>query len=66
MSTCYELVIGGQATITLAQFADLSFRVTYGLEKSDRLPYDDAAHRLGACIMHALANENLLDNSDIP
>ena len=38
------------------------FKVTYGLQVSDNLPYLRAATELGSCIMHHLACEGELNN----
>jgi len=62
MRTCFEWGEGTLA-ITLEQRSDLTFRVTYGREVTDNLNYSRAAAVLGSCIMHALACEDVLDNS---
>lgn len=41
------------------------FRVTYGKQVRDGLNYVDAAHELGECILHALAcDSKLVDSED--
>lgn len=67
MRTCFEF--GGvnpyaakpKSLITLEQAASGKFRVTYGLQVCDRLTYAEAAKDLGACIMHHLNNEGVLE-----
>jgi hypothetical protein len=39
------------------------FRVTYGLQVSDLLTYQQAATELGTCLLHAMALADLVDNS---
>lgn len=41
------------------------FKVTYGKQVSDNLPYIRAATELGLCIMHHLACESRLDNDGV-
>lgn len=61
MKLCYETKLAG-FPIKLEQRGRDNFRVTYGAQVDDSLPYDRAALKLGAAIMHALACESLLDN----
>lgn len=38
------------------------FKVTYGMQVSDNLPYSRAASEFGLCMFHALACEGKLNN----
>jgi len=40
------------------------FKVTYGKQIKSGLNYSDAAHELGACLMHAMACDGKLDNRE--
>lgn len=51
-----------QYPIYLDQRGPDNFTVTYGLQVKRNLDYRSAALELGACIMHALACEDRLDN----
>ena len=53
-----------QWPIRLEQQGVDRFTVVYGLQVKKDLTYADAASELGACIMHALACEGRLDNSE--
>ena len=70
MKICLEIHTTSQLVLThpikLEQHEDRNklFRVTYGKQVRDHLLYDDAATELGACLMHALACEGLLDNGE--
>ena len=48
--------------IQLDQTGADSFTVTYGLQQTTKLRYEQAAKELGECIFHCLASEGLLDN----
>jgi len=48
--------------IQLTQQARNRFSVRYGLQVKERLTYNQAATELGACIMHAAACVDKLDN----
>lgn len=48
--------------ITLTQHGFDRFSVSYGKQFNTDLDYAQAAKELGACIMHALACNNQLDN----
>jgi len=50
--------------VTLTQQGPDKFTVTYGLQVRDKLTYTRAAMELGAAIMHALACDGKLDNSE--
>lgn len=50
--------------IKLEQRGPDRFRVTYSKQVEDNLTYDKAALELGAAIMHSLACDGLLDNSE--
>ena len=50
--------------IKLSQQGADKFTVTYGKQVKKDLNYDLAALELGACIMHALACDGLLDQSE--
>lgn len=50
--------------ITLEQTGIDRFVVTYGAQVVRNLDYPAAAAELGKCIMHALACEDKLDNSE--
>jgi hypothetical protein len=50
--------------ITLEQDGPDDFTVTYGKQVRAHLSYGAAATELGACIMHALALDGMLDNRD--
>ena len=50
--------------ISLEQDGPNDFRVIYGMQVRENLSYSDAALELGAAIMHALACEGRLDNSE--
>lgn len=52
----------GSQMIELRQQGRDRFSVRYGLELKERLTYSEAAHQLGACIMHDAACESRLDN----
>ena len=58
---CYSLP---EAKISLEQTGLDRFTVTYFLQVKDQLNYSQAAHELGACIMHHLACEGKLDNRE--
>lgn len=53
---------GNQFTVQLMQRGKDNFTVTYGKQVKEGLDYGKAALELGACIMHALACDGLLDN----
>jgi len=59
MKKCFETVIAGFPIVL--EVENLEFQVTYGLQVHKGLSYSDAAHRLGCCILHALACEGKLD-----
>ena len=59
---CYQVTIGAGFDITLAQKDVDNFSVQYGKQFTEKLTYTEAALELGACIMHALACEDKLDN----
>jgi hypothetical protein len=40
------------------------FRVTYGKQVTDNMDYRAACFELGACIMHSLACDGLIDNTE--
>lgn len=50
--------------ITLSQTGPNNFTVTYGKQVKSGLSYSAAAREYGACVMHALACDDKLDNSD--
>ena len=50
--------------IELRQAGPEDFTVVYGKQVEENLTYAAAATRLGCAIMHALACEGKLDNSD--
>ena len=50
--------------IRLTQTGIDRFTVEYGAERHDNLNYRAAAAKLGAMVMHALACEGKLDNSE--
>ena len=62
--TCYKEEIINAFPITLTQQGIDRFTVIYGKQIKARLTYGQAATELGACIMHALACEDLLDNRE--
>lgn len=49
--------------VTLSQSARKLFTVEYGAQIKRGLTYSEAAHELGACLMHAMACNGDLDNS---
>lgn len=53
-----------QWPIVLSQQGKDNFTVAYGKQIDARLPYAEAAAKLGEAIMHALACEGKLDNSE--
>jgi hypothetical protein len=59
--TCYTLGDHPQS-IQLIQTGVDRFKVIYGKQVESGLNYSDAAHELGACIMHRQACEGELDN----
>ena len=59
---CYETSIIAEWPIRLLQCGIDSF--TYGKQVKQGLNYSRAASELGACIMHALACDGKLDNSE--
>lgn len=61
---CFESFIIPQSPIRLEQEGPDDFTVSYGLQVKEHLSYGKAAKELGSCIMHALACEWKLDNSD--
>lgn len=54
----------GAQLIELHQQGRDRFSVRYGLQFKDGLSYGAAAKELGACIMHDLACDGLLDNRE--
>lgn len=50
--------------VILSQQGSNNFTVTYGKQARAELNYEQAALELGACIMHALACDGKLDNSE--
>lgn len=58
---CHETHASGWP-IRLIQTGFDRFTVEYGRQIKDDLNYGEAASEYGACIMHALACESLLDN----
>lgn len=62
MKTIFTLP--GNFDITLAQNSAGKFRVTYGLQVNNGLNYARAAQLLGEAILHALACDGMLDNSE--
>lgn len=54
----------GSSLIELRQQGRDRFSVRYGLQLKTGLSYADAAAELGACIMHSLACDGLLDNRE--
>ncbi len=59
---CHTTTIVDSWPITLIQQGKDRFTVTYGKQTTKDLNYSQAAYEYGACIMHALACEDLLDN----
>jgi hypothetical protein len=55
---CHE----GLPRVCLLQNGKDSFTVKYGLQVKTGLTYGQAAVEYGACLMHALACDGLLDN----
>lgn len=70
MNTCIRILntpgheAGVQSGVALIQNGPDKFTVTYGLSVKKNLRYEQAAKEFGACVMHALACDGLLDNSD--
>ena len=62
MKTCLKLTLAGFA-IELIQHKRNKFSLIYGQQVTADLTYTQAAVELGACLMHALALEGKLDNS---
>jgi len=60
MSPIFSHTFEGQHEVALWQFADESFAVTYGAETHERIPYTEAATRLGSALMHAAACAGLI------
>jgi hypothetical protein len=58
---CHELSLAGFA-IQLWQEGRDNFKVIYGKQVKANLTYERAATEYGACIMHALACEDIIDN----
>lgn len=48
--------------IKLERVSAQGFTVTYGLEITTNLNYDEAAVKLGRCLMHWFSSEGKLDN----
>lgn len=63
MKECFKIEIGGMPII-LSQHGRDNFTVTYWKQVKRKLNYGAAASELGACIMHALACESILDNRE--
>lgn len=61
--TCFETVIAG-LPIKLTQQGRDKFTVTYWKQVKKELSYSQAAMELGACIMHAEAINERLDNRE--
>lgn len=59
--TCFQLTDTAYP-IQLTQQAKNRFTVQYGLQTKENLTYNQAATELGACIMHAAACVDKLDN----
>jgi hypothetical protein len=55
-------VYDGPFPISIHQNGFDNFAVVYGLQVKNKLTYDEAALELGACLMHALACDERLDN----
>ena len=64
MKVCHKTTDTPWGPLQLEQCGKDSFRVTYGKEVKDRLPYGVAAARYGEAIMHWLACEGKLDNRE--
>jgi hypothetical protein len=64
--TCLDLAATTQMPIKLEQQGVNNFKVIYGKQAKRCMSYEDAAAELGECIMHWLACQGLLDNSDPP
>lgn len=60
---CFAVKLAG-FPIKLQQQGVDRFTVVYGKQTKKDLAYADAASELGGCIMHALACEGNLDNSE--
>jgi hypothetical protein len=56
----FSQVVAGY-TITLTQTSKRRYTVTYGLDETKNLTYNEAAERLGYCILHALACESKIE-----
>lgn len=61
-TVCFDYVMG---YITLTQQGPNSFTVTYGKQTNSELSYARAARLLGEALMHHLACEGILDNSEV-
>lgn len=59
----FQLKLAG-FPIRLVQSGPDDFTVVYGKQVDAHLPYAEAAAKLGEAIMHALALEGKVDNSD--
>lgn len=63
MKTCWKTTIVWDITLRQRKRRKHnSFEVQYGAVVHSNLSYDEAAHKLGECLMHALACEDELDN----
>jgi len=62
LNHCITLNLGGIPVI-LEQYQDSTFRVTYGKQIEDNLPYGDAAYEFGLSVLHALACEGKISES---
>lgn len=64
MKKCFELSQFGYKDkgLVLEQYANGLFRVSYGLQVTDDLTYNEAAQEFGYCLFHALACDGQLDN----
>lgn len=62
-TSCYKTEVAG-FNIELLQNGPDDFCVLYGSQVTHSQPYSEAAKELGLAMMHALACEGKLDNSE--
>lgn len=63
VTTCFKTSVAGFPVILRQQGPD-DFTVRYGQQVKEHLTYAQAARELGSCLMHGLACEGKLDNSE--
>lgn len=61
---CHKFADFSAWPIELRQAGKDNFTVRYGLQIDERLSYGEAAAKLGQAVMHALACDGKLDNSE--